>query len=373
MRSIALFGILALGASALAGCPIYGDDPGTTGGSGGSQGNWCNEPSDCGENETCGEDGYCHPGDCTIWGCNAGYTCEIDSNTLTASCVPSGTGGSGGTAGAGGSAGSGGGGTGGSGPVVYCGNPDDCAAGTTCGPDGTCQPGDCVAVGCIYGFTCNAIDGECKPGPNACGEDADCAGFGAGYLCVSGICTAPADQCVDQTQCGSGQKCAAGKCTDGCTADADCSAGFLCNVELGICNVPAEPCTITNDCGSADQVCVDGACVPRSDGGTCDPGDVWVENGCIPNQSGVFVCNVDGQQDVCAQGSICLHKSCYISCEPPNQNVCDGLIGFNQCKSVTTSSGAHSVCGSSENLGSECDPQLGQGCAIGICIDGYCK
>jgi hypothetical protein len=107
--------------------------------------------------------------------------------------------------------------------------------------------------------------------------------------------------------------------------------------------------------------------------GMCADG-VWVENGCIPNQTATFTCNIDGQQDACALGSICLHKSCYISCEPPNQTACDNLPGFNLCKSVTTSSGDHQVCGSDENLGSECDPTAGLGCPVTkICIDGFCK
>lgn len=35
----------------------------------------CDEPGDCGVNETCSEDGQCEIGDCTFWGCVAGYRC----------------------------------------------------------------------------------------------------------------------------------------------------------------------------------------------------------------------------------------------------------------------------------------------------------
>jgi hypothetical protein len=390
MRRLALFGFIGALAAAIAGCPIYDDDDR----GGFCDGDFCDPPgcqtsSDCGINETCGADDQCHTGDCSSWGCPDGQSCvEQDDNTVVCEGGSStgsnttgngGGGGAGATSSAGGgtSTGSaGGGGTGGT--PVYCGNPDDCAATETCGPDGTCQAGDCAAVGCIYGYTCDAaaVPPVCKPtNPAACGTDSDCAGAGSGYACVSGICTAPGDQCFDQTQCPVGNVCAGGKCTTECADNADCSeTSYTCDAGVGICSVPANPCTITNDCGGPDAVCVDGACVPRSDMGSCPAGHVWVENGCIPNQSASFICTVDGAQDLCADGSICLHHSCYISCAPPNQTACDNLPSIDQCKTVTTTSGAHDVCASSDNLGGECDPTAGLGCAPGkICIDGFCK
>jgi hypothetical protein len=380
-------GFVGLLVAGTAGCPIYDEhaDRGWGSGQGGSassgcygQGCYppeCSAPEDCPNvNQTCGEDGQCHTGDCTIWGCPGGYACTIHDDA-TASCEPGGaaTVGSGGSGG--GSSSSSGGAGGGN--VVWCGNPDDCGAGETCAPDGTCQPGDCTMVGCIYGYVCSTSEATpaCIPqNPAACGTDEDCAAFGNGYACVSGICTAPADQCSDQTQCAGSAKCASGKCTPECSSNAECPDAFGCDTTLGICSNPAQPCSITNDCGGPDLVCVDGACVPRSDQGSCPAGEVWVENGCISNQSATFTCTVDGTQDACASGSVCLHHSCYISCEPPNQTACDNLPSFNVCKDVTTSSGNHQVCGSDENLGGECDPTAGLECGAGkICIDGFCK
>ncbi|MFO0762523.1 MAG: hypothetical protein U0359_39150 [Byssovorax sp.] len=409
-------GLVSALAAALAGCPIYGNgesssgsscmgsECGTTSSSSGNPGR-CGSPDECAANQTCGSDGTCHPGDCSLWGCVTGYTCAQNAD-LTVSCQPGGgTGGSGtggsssgtggtGTGGSSTTTGTGGSGTGGSGTggmgtggmgtgggpaVVYCGNPEDCSAGQTCAPNGTCQPGDCTANGCIFGFTCKA-DGTCaSANPAACGSNADCSSAGAGYACVSGICTAPGDQCFDQTQCPAGDKCAAGKCTPSCKNDADCPAdsGYLCDTGLGLCTKPALACTITNDCGGVPTlVCVDGACIPRSMGPTCDAGDVWVQNGCLPDQKASFVCNADGVQDVCAASSICLHHSCYISCDPAqNPNACTNLASFNQCKSVTTGSGPHNVCGSSQNLGTDCDPtDPAKACQAGkVCIDGFCK
>lgn len=381
MKRLSLLGFAGVLATFLAGCPIYDqENPGeclSCGTTGTPNPSGCDGPLDCGLNETCGDDNQCHPGDCTIWGCSSNFECVI-LDDHTASCEPGGSGGSGGA--------------GGGSNAVYCGNPDDCTSDETCAPDGTCQPGPCdqdidggATLGCIFGYVCtvDAAGASCLPvNPAACGEDADCTAQGDGHLCVSGICTAPPDQCFDQTQCPPDNNCVEGKCTPSCSSDVDCSAvGFSCDITLGVCTVPTNPCVITNDCGGPDRVCVDGACVPRSDGATCPEGSVWVENGCIPTQSASFICGVDGELGQgqgqpgvsCAAGSICLHHSCYISCDPPTASACVGLPSFDQCKAVVTLSGAHQVCGSSDNLGGECSQAVPCGDAGKICIDGFCR
>lgn len=374
MKRLSLLAFASVLATLLGGCPIYNENdehswcegdictdlgpPPTSSG--------CKTPEGCGINETCGQDNQCHTGDCALWGCADGFECAT-ADDLTVSCVPSTSSGPGG----------------GPNGVVYCGNPADCGAGETCAPDGTCHAGSCDQVltsnetlGCIYGYTCvnDGTTAVCKPmNPAACGADADCTTLGADYLCVSGLCTAPADQCFDQTQCAGNDKCVEGKCTPACSVNVDCPESYLCETTLGICSKPAQSCAITQECGGPNVVCVDGACVPRSNGASCPEGSVWVENGCIPNQSSNFVCTADGVQDVCAAGSICLHHSCYISCEQPSSSACENQApSLNECRTVTTASGVHQVCGSSENLGSDCNPQLSCSQAK-ICVDGFCR
>ena len=64
----------------------------------------CSTPADCEQGETCGEKGFCLPGDCTFWGCIAGYSCLETPEGKAFTCVEDGTG-SGGQGGAGGGSG----------------------------------------------------------------------------------------------------------------------------------------------------------------------------------------------------------------------------------------------------------------------------
>jgi hypothetical protein len=297
------------------------------------------------------------------------------STTATSSGASSGAGGAGGapSASASGSSDSSSSGT----PTaVYCGNPKDCASGETCAPDGICKAGDCNANGCIYGFPCDAGTGTCvRAEPNGCGDRADCTPLGVEYACSGAHCTAPADLCTDASQCSApGDHCVEGICTLSCTSNSDCRDGFGCDTTLGVCTKVSKSCTITNDCGGPQTVCVASACVPRSARGVCsNPGDIWVNNGCIPAQKPAFVCASEGQEDVCALGSICLHHSCYISCDAPNPNACSAQTVTNVCKPVTTASGTHNVCGTNQNLGNQCDPTANLPCQSGVCVDGFCK
>ena len=351
MNQMPRIGLLVSLVAGLAGCPIFG-------GSSGDGPPTCDTYADC--TQTCTQDSEC--------GANAYCSSYGNCTTYPQTTTSSGQGGHGSSSSSGST------GTGGA-PPTYCGHPSDCGSGETCAPDGTCHKGDCSTNGCIFGFICDGTTSPpaCKSeSPTACGADADC-GAASGTKCVNGNCTIPADQCFDQTQCAAGDVCAAGKCTPSCSASQQCTGAYACS-NVGTCTVPTKTCTITNDCGGPSEVCVDGACVPRAQNGSCDVGFVWVQNGCIPDQHASFVCTIDGQQDACANGSLCLHHSCYISCALPNPNVCSSLPSFNQCKGVTTSSGAHQVCGSSTNLGGQCDPTAGLACSPGlICIDGFCK
>ena len=186
---------------------------------------------------------------------------------------------------------------------------------------------------------------------------------------------APQDQCVDATQCPGEAQCVVGACTPSCSANKPCPTGYACDDAKGVCTNNPTPCTSSAQC-TGGKTCVQEHCVdPCGPGGTCGAGLKCIDGGCTPDQQPVFTCKTDGVQDSCQAGSICLRHSCYIGCSADaGADACKNADEFNQCKPVTTSSGTHHVCGSTDNLGTECDPTQNKNCASPlICIDGYCK
>jgi hypothetical protein len=269
--------------------------------------------------------------------------------------------------------------------------------------DTTPPPVDCVKTGCISGLKClddGAGGHSCgTDDPNACpsGNDADCvAKTGAGSLCLGGICKAPKDLCSDSTQCDSTKTCEDGRCVPKCTSGS-CAAGYTCDASSGLCTGGALACggsSSSGDAGtdggdaaapktcSSSSTCKGTHCVDKcATDGSCKSGLVCVGGGCVPDERAIFFCDLDGTkdgtQDLCASGSICLHHNCYLSCTGPTDTTSCAPAGkFPVCKSVTTSSGDHYVCGSSTNLGSACDPTSSppKTCAAGkVCIDGFCN
>ncbi len=254
---------------------------------------------------------------------------------------------------------------------------------------------DCTTTGCISGYKC-ADDGAggkvcTSTDPNACAADGDCtAKTGAGSLCLGGLCKAAKDLCTDSTQCLDGKSCVDGRCIAKCTATSGCASGYTCDTKSGTCVGGASACGATGgDAGtdggascSSTAKCVATHCVDKcATDGSCRPGLVCVAGGCVPNDQPSFFCDKDGTkdgvQDLCATGSICLHHNCYLACTgSTDTTTCAKADKFPVCKSVTTSSGAHDVCGSSTNLGTDCDPTTTppKACATGkVCIDGFCK
>jgi hypothetical protein len=258
------------------------------------------------------------------------------------------------------------------------------------GDDGTTvQQTDCTQVGCDPGYTCKLQDGTASCVPNSGGNDAgpspysgcfsdnDCTtgdAGGTGFKCLNAKCTAPADQCADETQCGANEQCVQGVCTPSCSATTTCSSGYSCDANNSVCTGNPNACTVPGGACGTNGICVEGHCDSKcGPNNSCGAGLVCVNGGCMPNEKANFICTgTDGTQSECSTGSICLRHNCYISCQS-DANACATADQFNICKTVTTTSGSFNVCGSASNLGSDCDPTIGKNCAgAGVCIDGYC-
>ncbi len=356
------FGLFAFSVAVLGGCPIYGDS---------------RSSRDCatrGYDLTSGSSSYdatcydCPNGfyssQCSAWSCTSTYDCPSGASCNNNICM-----------------------TGGPTPPnpASCTQPGDCASGQNCGTDDKCHTGDCSSSGCPSGYQCKLAGGtlQCVGGSRdggaftGCTSDSACSSLGAGAKCLNGACVAPADQCSDATQCPNSEQCVQGVCTPSCSAANPCPTGYACDASKGVCSVNPMPCGAGGTSCSSTTTCVDQHCVtPCGAGNTCSTGLICVDGGCIPDQKPQFICNADGPGVDCAPGSLCLHHSCYIGCSADGgASACRNADKFNVCKSVTTSSGSYQVCGSSSNLGTECDPTQGHNCANPslICVDGFCR
>lgn len=349
-----LFSVVVVSAGALLlwGCPIYSDNHRV-----------CMNDGTC---YSCANDYY--SSDCSSWTCYSNADCPSNESCYSDGvCRVTGT----------------------TQPTTgtACKSPADCGVGETCGADQVCHTADCSMVGCPSAYvcklsggtpTCVSVGGQTDGGPTGpkpqCSRDADCSA-NAGSKCLDGTCVLPADQCTDGTQCPGTSQCVQGACTPSCNASTPCPTGYACDLAKGVCTGNTNPCSTAENC-SAGQACVEQHCVaPCGAGNTCPTGLVCVAGGCIPDQKPQFVCNVEGTQDACNAGSICLRHNCYIACDQDGgADTCKTADHFNVCKQVTSNGNTYSVCGSSSNLGSDCDVSAQKLCANPlICIDGYCR
>jgi hypothetical protein len=221
---------------------------------------------------------------------------------------------------------------------------------------------------------------ESGPTGQLCNADSQCAATSGGK-CIDGLCTAQSKLCSDGTQClVAGESCVDGVCLPPCGASAPpCPAGYACDFNRGVCAVNPSACAATSEC-QGGAVCVETRCVApcgsAEAGSQCAAGQVCVNGGCIPDQQARFACQYDGNvgalASACDPGSICLHGDCYPACDADGGGCADPGLA---CKSVTIPKGTFSACATASNLGSECNPAVGDYCDTPsqLCIDGYCR
>jgi formylglycine-generating enzyme required for sulfatase activity len=339
-------------------------------------------------------------------------------------------------------------------------NVDD---GTPCGTGGICHTGAC-AVGCEIGgvfYDPKAVDASepcktCQPAKStaAWSDLEDGTGCGNGQVCNGGVCGTQCDigdagivasgatthggcevckpgtstnawtHAPDGTNCGSGQICSAGACTDGCyvggTAVApDAVAKGGCEV----CKPSVDTLAWTNaadgtGCGSG-EVCSAGTCgagcfiagtlyaaaamdstgcgtcapptsttawTPVDDGTTCGAGEVCTAGSCTPGcfiggkvyspgataNSGCEVCDPTASTTTwsnaddgtaCATGKVCGSGACQSAC----------FIGGSLYASGATTNGGCESCKPSSSTTAWSRTANGTSCGSGnICIAGAC-
>ena len=343
MKRLLLGTMIFGGAALLGGCPIYPDQRSY------QVCDECCTSADCGPAASCNPQGQCvaYTVDASTNGacgtCAPGTVCTLAGGVLQ--CLPSGAG--------------------------------ETDAAVTTEDAGIATP---VDAGSVAEGGPGAVGPEAGTTGGLCNADAQCVG-GSGSKCIDGLCTAQGQLCSDGTQClVASESCVDGVCLPTCGASAaPCPAGYACDFNRGVCGVNPSACSQTSQC-QGGAVCVETRCVApcgsAEAGAQCPGGQVCVNGGCIPDQQARFTCQNDGNAgalaSTCDPGSTCLHGDCYPSCDVDGGGC---SAAGEACKSVTIPKGTYAVCATSTNLGSECNPAVGDYCATSPkeCIDGYCK
>lgn len=265
---------------------------------------------------------------------------------------------------------------------------EDGAAGTACRVDEECavlargwvcdrDAGVCAEVLCNSLDECGAnrgclvesgtLQGKCSP--KECFTDADCAGFGAGFVCrgllcveisacqsnedcapVGKVCNAFQGQCVDPpSACSSDNDCVfpgtcdtgSGQCVSGCSSDGQCPDAQYCDVTLGECMAGCRVggCPDGQTCDSASRTCSGGSgCTVSSCAATNQACDT--NAGQCVDRTGKGLCEACTSDAECGgPGDRCARfggtDQCTYQCEQGS----DCPSGY-QCANITSSSKA---------------------------------
>lgn len=166
-------------------------------------------------------------------------------------------------------------------------------------PEGRCRFGACGPA-CLDDFECGAgercAEGTCAERPQ-CAASSDCA---SGFTCEAGRCA-----CASDAACASNQSCQRGQCVtpSPCRRDDQCLDGKRCEVTQGLC---LPPCSLATDCApgvdpaiaNALYFCQVGSCHRRClNDATCGAGLVCRDGLCATADCATFT--------DCRSGSYC--------------------------------------------------------------------
>ncbi|MFH1811924.1 MAG: hypothetical protein ABIJ09_24510 [Pseudomonadota bacterium] len=155
---------------------------------------------------------------------------------------------------------------------------------------------DCKGLAEDIGTLCK--DGKCV----ACAAPTDCAGdarYGAGAVCVAGLCT----NCIDgETGCA---------CLDSqyCTEGAGCTDGVCQPCARGAASCPCRDGACDNGLNCAEDRCVPAGCSDGSEGCTCGVDDAC-DADLVCGDGTCHACPINTEGCPCAQGSCDIDLVC---------------------------------------------------------------
>lgn len=232
------------------------------------------------------------------------------------------------------------------------------AVGDACGADDDCPMGSACLTEAGNGWPGGACAGlGCDPVSNTgCTGDAQClpSGFGGDGLCVDG-CGTTAD-CRDGYECrGSATYPDRLVCQPGCTSDAACTGGRVCNEALGTCSVAFDPGSLGGACSRFSGGCDGGTCLDERTYG--DPGGYCAYVGCTVGDDST--CPTGGVCAPTASGDgICL-RGCATSTDCRAAYRCDHVDPADDTSSSGCVPGCTGAAGECTSMMRTCNPGTG--------------
>ena len=256
----------------------------------------CMDPDDCPDENRCGDHGLVCRGDACV--CQTGMTSEDPadcSNGIDDDCDGG----------------------------ADCADPDGCADGTACGPNGLV----CAGSSCVCGQpgvqTCGALTGdEDCDGLGGC-DDPDCAGDPCWFN--GEVCGGYGGRTPNMCTCGRSEFAGESTCSDGvdndCDGSADCADGANCNHEFCgpnrvCCGGACRDYSNASNCGGCNAACASGhACRAVSHSMRsgfvcgCGGGAACPRGQTCRNYDGLGErCSCDGAED-CGDNQVCVRQA----------------------------------------------------------------
>ncbi len=160
-------------------------------------------------------------------------------------------------------------------------------------------------------------EGPYRQNAGICETDADCAAEAGATVCdVASGCV----ECLFDSQCGSGEKCARRTCVEvvTCQSDSECEgSGFpICDANDRVC----VSCAIDAHCGENAR-CLDGACSAAT--ACVNSRDCETDAVCDRDSGWCVECLADSD---CEEESLCVTGTCKASCDSDKDCLSDRLL-----------------------------------------------